>query len=271
MNNEFNNQNMNQFQNSNMNSQYSNNYNNLNKQNSNKGSNNGLITILVLIIIALIGLCLFFALDKKDNNVDNNKDNNIQENENNDKDQGNDKFEGLNCIFDGELVQGVEYVNGQYTYRYMQEYSQNDNGITEWINISQIGWGVTLTNKESKQSVTTKLCSSINDKPIVSMSYMFNERKVTEPYGTVTEFPCQATSIDLGSFDTRNVTNMQGMFYLSNVTTLDLSGFDISNVTNVGNMFVGDKLKTVYVKNQEDADKFNTSLGKPFTLKIVVK
>ena len=262
MDNEFNNENMNEFQNTNMNNQHLNNK---------KKGNNGLIVALVIIIIALIGLCLFFAFDRKDNDVDTNNDNNIQENENNDKDQGNDKFEGLNCIFDGELVQGVEYVNGQYTYRYMQEYSQNDNGITEWINISQIGWGVTLTNKESKQSVTTKLCSSINDKPIVSMSYMFNERKVTEPYGAVTEFPCQATSIDLGSFDTRNVTNMQGMFYLSNVTTLDLSGFDISNVTNVVNMFMGDKLKTVYVKNQEDADKFNTSLGKPFTLKIVVK
>ena len=25
------------------------------------------------------------------------------------------------CTFDGELVQGAEYTNGQYTYRYMQE------------------------------------------------------------------------------------------------------------------------------------------------------
>ena len=29
--------------------------------------------------------------------------------------------EVLNCTYDGELIKGAEYVNGQYTYRYMQQ------------------------------------------------------------------------------------------------------------------------------------------------------
>ena len=41
----------------------------------------------------------------------------------------------------------------------------------------------------------------------------------------------QATTLDLSSFDTSNVTNMQYVLFSSN--TLDLSSFDTSNVTNM--------------------------------------
>ena len=72
------------------------------------------------------------------------------------------------CTYEGELVQGAEYTNGEYTYRYMQEYTGNG-----WSNVVDDGWGVTLTDKSSTSSVTTNLCTTINDKPIVSMSNMF--------------------------------------------------------------------------------------------------
>ena len=47
------------------------------------------------------------------------------------------------------------------------------------------------------------------------------------------------TNIDLASFDTSNVTNMESMFYnCSSLTSLDLgSNFDTSNVTNMSYMF----------------------------------
>ncbi len=123
------------------------------------------------------------------------------------------------CMFDGELVQGSEYVNGQYTYRYMQE-----NGSSDWTNITTDGWGVRLTNPTSTEDITTKLCSKINDKPVVSMSYMFNNS--------------QTKNIDLSSFDTSNVINMVGMFYgVNKVEELDLSSFDTSNVINLNMMF----------------------------------
>ena len=62
-------------------------------------------------------------------------------------------------------------------------------------------------------------------------------------------------NLDLSSFDTSNVTNMQNMF-LNNykLTNLDLSNFDTSNVENMQWMFNGcNKLKNI------DLSSFNTS------------
>ena len=121
------------------------------------------------------------------------------------------------CTTNNAIVDNLKFVYGQYTYRY---------------NSSLQGWKVELTDKSSTDPVTTELCGTINDKPIVSMNNMFNQSK--------------ATSIDLSSFDTSNVTDMSGMFYYS-ITT------------------------TGYVRSQEDADRFNASSNKPSELTFVVK
>jgi surface protein len=62
-----------------------------------------------------------------------------------------------------------------------------------WTNINADGWGVQLTNKSSTADVTTKPCTYINGKPVVSMAQMFQGSK--------------ATTIDVGNFDTSNVTD----------------------------------------------------------------
>ena len=139
------------------------------------------------------------------------------------------------CTFDGELTQGAEYVNGQYTYRYKQKYTSSN-----WINNNGNGWGVTLTDKTSTDSVTSKLCTYINDKPIISMSYVF--------------FDSQATSIDLSSFNTSNVTNMSGMFFRSQATTLDVSNFDTSIVNDMNRMFWGSQASII-----DGLENFDTS------------
>ena len=152
-----------------------------------------------------------------------------------------------NCTFDGEMVQGAEYVNGEYTYRYKQKGDFSSSGLA-WTNIVEDGWGVQLTDKTSTEPVTSKVCTSINNKPIVSMSYMlynsaattldlssFNTSKVTNMSGMFAY--SSATSLDLSSFNTSNVTDMMGMFNWSSATTLDLSNFNTSNVTDMSNMF----------------------------------
>ena len=126
------------------------------------------------------------------------------------------------CTYDGELTQGAEYVNGQYTYRYMQEGKSSNSGLA-WQNITSDGWGVQLTDKTSTGAVTSKPCTYINDKPVVSMARMF--------------YDSQATEIDLSNFDTSNVINMEGLFLASKVSSLDLSSFNTSNVTNMAQMF----------------------------------
>ena len=121
-------------------------------------------------------------------------------------------------IINPELRNGAEYVHGQYTYRYGQEYAGND-----WHNTDINGWGVTLTDKESTDSVVSEVCSYINDKPITSMSYMF--------------YKSNALSLDLNNLNTSNVKSMSFMFFGSTAKTLDLSSFDTSNVTDMSDMF----------------------------------
>ena len=143
------------------------------------------------------------------------------------------------CTFDGELTQGAEYVNGKYTYRYMQEGNASSTYDLDWINIAGEGWGVQLTNKLSTDSVTSKVCTYINNKPVISMSNMFYRSSVT--------------ALDLSSFNTSKVNNMSSMFYSSQATTLDLSSFDTSNVTNMSGMFGNTKFTSI------DLSSFNTS------------
>ncbi|MEF2690172.1 MAG: BspA family leucine-rich repeat surface protein [Bacilli bacterium] len=127
------------------------------------------------------------------------------------------------CKYYRKLTDGLEFVDGQYTYRY---------------STSSDGWSVVLTNKTSTDPVTTELCGTINDKPIVSMNGMFQNSK--------------ATSIDLSSFDTSKVTNMAGMFSFSNATSLNLNSFDTSNVTNMSSMFSNSA--TMEIKGLENFD-----------------
>ena len=168
-------------------------------------------------------------------------------------------IEAVYCTYDGELTQGAEYVNGQYTYRYMQE-----GASSGWQNIAITGWGVQLTNKTSNVAVTSELCTYINNMPIVSMSYMFEESRaatidlssfdtsnVTNMSGMFRE--SQATILDLGSFDTSNVVTMELMFYESQAASLNLSNFDTSNVTSMDYMFYGSQVSSL------DLNNFNTS------------
>lgn len=119
-----------------------------------------------------------------------------------------------NCKFDGDLTFKTQYVNGQYTYTYLNS-----------------KWGVTLTDKESTEPVTTKLCTHINNFPITEMDSMFAKSK--------------ATSIDLSSFNTSKVTSMANMFSGAEVTELDFSSFKTSKVQNMAHMFWNSKIKNL--------------------------
>ena len=192
------------------------------------------------------------------------------------------------CKTSDTLTQGLEYVNGQYTYGYMKEGHNSSSGLA-WSNISNDGWGVQLTDKASTDAITSKICSYINNKPLVSAAGTFNKSKATilnlDGLNTsniinmngmfsntqittldVSKFNTsnvkdmgwmfsnsQATTLDLSNFNTSNVTNMEEMFYKSEATTLDVSSFNTSNVTNMKYMFGNIPAITI------DVSKFNTS------------
>ena len=152
------------------------------------------------------------------------------------------------CTTTDTLIKNLKYIDGQYTYTY--------NGST--------GWSVVLTDKSSTDPVTTELCSTINDKPIVDMTAMFMSSKATSidlssfDTSKVTKMGgmfsgSAATSLDLSSFDTSNVKDMGYMFNSIHATSLDLSNFDTSKVTNMSVMFYGVKVTSL------DLSKFDTS------------
>ena len=65
----------------------------------------------------------------------------------------------------------------------------------------------------------------------------FNTSKVTNMEYMINDMP-NLTSLDLSNFDTSKVTNMKGMFYsMTGLTSLNLSNFDTSQVTNMSGMF----------------------------------
>ena len=135
------------------------------------------------------------------------------------------------CTYDGELTQGAEYTNGYYTYRYMQESSYNGEEYL-WRNITEDGWGVAVTNRNLTSSIDSNgACTYINNKPVVSMDFMF--------------FNSHAASIDLTGFDTSTVTSMGNLFGRSKATKIILNDLDTSNVTDMVDMFASSQVEII--------------------------
>ena len=166
------------------------------------------------------------------------------------------------CKTNDTLKQGLKYVNGQYTYAYKQKgnYVSSTSTTLGWSYISLDGWGVQLTDKSSTDAVISRVCTYINNKPIVSMSTMFLHSQATSLdisnfntsnviYMDSMFWYSQATTLDVSNFDTSNVTTMYYMFSDSKATVLDVSNFDISNVTNMSGMFASCKAITLDVSN----------------------
>ena len=119
------------------------------------------------------------------------------------------------CTYEGELVDGAVYEKEQYGYIYMAD---------------KEGWRLSLKDRDSTDPVTSKICTTVNGKPIVSMSGTFAGSK--------------ASSIDLSSFDTSHVTDMTAMFHnVLNINELDFITFDVRKVENMTAMFYNNNIE----------------------------
>lgn len=166
------------------------------------------------------------------------------------------------CVFTGDLVDGATYSYGQYTYIYkMYNYYNVDEDSYQLESLSDDGWSVILTDKDSTAPVTSEICSSINNKPIVSTSAMFaNSKAISISYkefdtSNVTDMNCMFcntsfTDISSLAFDTSNVVDMSYMFYNSKYTDkLYLTYFDTHNVYSMSYMFYGAASREINVRN----------------------
>ena len=167
----------------------------------------------------------------------------------------NDK--NTNCIFDGELVKGVEFTKNGYIYRYketVKNFIDYEYGEIEFEDLNEDGWSVRA--QEFYQNYhSSNICSTINGKPIVSTNYMFADSS--------------AKSIDLSNFDTSKVTSMRGMFGYSSFENLDLSNLDTSNVTDMSSMFQGSRATTLNLSSFDTSNVTDMSsifYGSNFTI-----
>lgn len=205
------------------------------------------------------------------------------------------------CYTGKLLKNGLTYSSGQYEYKY--RYGATTplrSGFTTWDSnlLEEAGWGVQAVNPKNITDVLNgKICSYIDDRPIVSMQYMYASRKddtiniknfrsnsVTSMEGmfsgakannmiglanlntssvknmSTVFYNTNVKSISgLTSWDTSNVTDMSGMFRNAVVTELDLSGFNTSKVTDMGSMFDRTSLKLTTEITINGLTSFDTS------------
>ncbi len=171
----------------------------------------------------------------------------------------------LYCSYDGEMVQGAEFVNGAYTYRYKQEGKFNKDVLVYWQDAEGDGWGVQLTDKTSTDPIEVETCTYINNKPVIYASMMFSNSKATSIDLSKTNTSkiqtfsgmftgAAAKTINFKNVDTSNVVNMSQMFSNSNATEIiGLDRMDTGNVTNMSEMFRETKFISI------DLSNFNTS------------
>lgn len=153
------------------------------------------------------------------------------------------------------LVQGTTCEIGAFTYTYKKKAS-----ATAWTNITDDGWGVKLTNKNSTAPVTDTMCAYINDKPLVNTMHAFTSSKATsidvsnyymKNVNQMTYMFNKAAAteiIGISNFGQINAANIGGMFAeMPNIRVLDLTGWDTSNVTNFNYLFrKASSLETIY-------------------------
>lgn len=145
----------------------------------------------------------------------------------------------------GSETDVVVYANYTVSDRvYKTEISNNVSGANSKPYMFN---GGAKDGSNSKNIESIAFSKDLNTENLTDIKYMFNN--------------CQKLkTIDFGSFDTKNVTNMSSMFGYTGLESLDLSRFDTSNVTDMGSMFSwSDQLKTVDLSGFDTRNVTNMS------------
>ena len=175
----------------------------------------------------------------------------------------------------GKSFSGVlgieEYSNiaGTLKNRFYEESGMTDRGVVKSISFysdNRVIDGAESYDVSEEQNGSVKMYvkqngenNSLYDLTIVGNGIIAFPEDSSNLFSFYVHVPCRGPLSNLtltefnNSIDTRNVTNMSGMFSISAATTLDLSNFDTSNVTDMSWMFSWTEATTINVSS------FNTS------------
>ena len=139
------------------------------------------------------------------------------------------------CFVEGDLSEGFTYQDNTYTYKYNQQFyvdkqysSGNYTYTPSWKTYQKDGWGVKLTDENTTSNISSTLCTSINKKPITSLSFTFYNSK--------------SSSIDTSSINYSKVSTMEGMFSNAiNLTNIELENAGSDILETVKDMFFKDE------------------------------
>lgn len=99
--------------------------------------------------------------------------------------------------------------------------------------------------------------TKLNTSKVKNFQHMFWDAKVPK--------------LDLSNFDTSSAETLSFMFMQTVTNELDLSSFDIPETADTNSMFGLTPVTKGYAKTQEDADRLNSSIGKPEYLTFIVR
>ena len=158
-----------------------------------------------------------------------------------------------------QVFTGIENMPG-VTYSAERGYS----GMPKWCDLYNTGAVTTVTIVDNGiQPVNMDCWFGVGRLKVVSDLAQANDlnkidtSKTTSMFGTF-HFSRGLTSIDISSWDTSNVKNMEHMLSVCGTTTLDISNFNTSSVENMRGMFCGSLvLKTI--KGISDLDVSNVT------------
>ena len=172
--------------------------------------------------------------------------------------------------FNGVLgIEEYSNIAGTLKNRFYEESGMTDRGVVKSISFysdNRVIDGAESYDVSEEQNGSVKMYvkqngenNSLYDLTIVGNGIIAFPEDSSNLFSFYVHVPCRGPLSNLtltefnNSIDTRNVTNMSGMFSISAATTLDLSNFDTSNVTSMENMF------SISAATNLDLSNFDTS------------
>lgn len=122
------------------------------------------------------------------------------------------------CKYDGELDENAKYEDGDFIYSYMSYFDS---------------WGMSGSENQTT-NVRTKMCTSINGKPVTVLSHLV---------------AAKVDTIDLASFNTTKIEGFFGTFSNARIDYLNLTSFDTSNAEEYTYMFSHSRIKVLNISN----------------------
>ena len=168
---------------------------------------------------------------------------------------------------DNRKIEGSKYYNvSKENNDSIKMYIKSNDDNSELYDLTIVGDGKIVFPENSsnlfsfyynscdKHSNPTKTNNTVENGNLVKNMNLINADAKIEKVAMACDIYSNLEEINFNnSIDTRNVTNMSGMFTNINTETLDLSDFDTSSVENMSGMFAGSKATMI-----KGLDNFDT-------------